>query len=149
MNFKRRMRYMYIKMKRMKDNPRRLARGLALGVFLNFLPTFGTGFFIALIVARFVRANVVLACTASLATKWCIPILYAINLKVGQTVLGMPSETLTTLWTKVAELDLSGLLSLGKPFILGSVLNSLVVSYLSYFVFISIFMVLKRMPLKN
>lgn len=149
MDFKRRMRYMYLRMKRMKDNPRKLARGLALGVFLNFLPTLGTGVFIALIAARYIRANAVLACASALATKWLIPVLYAINLKVGQIVLGMPTETLTTLWTKMSHLDLLGIMSLGKPFLLGSLLNSIVVSYLSYFVFVSLIMLIKRNPLKN
>jgi uncharacterized protein (DUF2062 family) len=140
---------MFLKMKRMKDNPKKLARGLALGVFLNFLPTFGTGFFIALVAARFLRANVILACGASLATKWCIPILYAFNLKVGQMILGMPSETLVTIWTKVSDLDFSGILSLGKPFLLGSVLNSFIVSYISYVVFASVLLILKRAPVKH
>lgn len=133
----------------MKDNPKKLARGLALGVFLNFLPTFGTGFFIALVAARFLRANVFLACSASLATKWSIPVLYAFNLKVGQMVLGMPSETLITIWTKIADLDFSGILALGKPFLLGSILNSFVVSSVMYFVFVSILPILKRSPVKN
>lgn len=149
MTFNRWLRYMYLKIKRMKDNPKKLARGLALGVFLNFLPTFGTGFFIALVAARFVRANVFLACSASLATKWCIPVLYALNLKVGQLVLGMPSETLVTLWAKIAGLDFSGILSLGKPFLLGSVVNSFVVSYIAYIVFVSVLPILKRHPVKN
>lgn len=149
MNFRRWMRYMLIKIKRMKDNPQKLARGLALGVFLNFLPTFGTGFLIALVAARFLRANVFLACSAALATKWCIPILYAFNLKVGQMVLGMPSETLGTIWTKIAGLDLSGILSLGKPFLLGSVLNSIVASYISYLIFVAILPLVKRSPIKN
>jgi hypothetical protein len=146
---KRWMRYMYLRIKRMKDNPNKLARGLALGVFLNFLPTFGTGFFIALFAARFLRANVFLACSASLATKWCIPVLYALNLKVGQMLLGMPSETISTLWTKISSLDLSGLAALGKPFFLGSVLNSFVASYVMYLVFATLLPLLKRSPLKN
>lgn len=143
------IRYIYLKVKRMKDNPQKLARGLALGVFLNFLPTFGTGIFIALVVARFVRANAFLACSASLATKWCIPLLYALNLKVGQMLLGMPSETLTTIWVKISALDLSGILTLGKPFIVGSLLNSVVGSGVMYLVFLSILPVLKRNPVKN
>lgn len=149
MKLNRRLRYTYLRVKRMKDNPQKLARGLALGVFLNFLPTFGTGFFIAFVAARYLRANVFLACSAALATKWCIPILYALNLKVGQMVLGMPSETLSTLWRKIAGLDFHGILSLGKPFLLGSIVNSIVVSYAAYIVFASVLPILKRNPVKN
>lgn len=146
---KRWLRYICLKIKRMKDNPQKLARGLALGVFLNFLPTFGTGIFIALVIARFIRANVFLACSAALATKWCIPVLYTLNLKVGQMLLGMPSETLATLWHKIYALDLSGILALGKPFIIGSLLNSVVGAYVMYLIFLSLLPMLKRNPVKN
>jgi uncharacterized protein len=152
MNLQRRLRYMVLRVKRMKDNPRKLARGLALGVFLNFLPTFGTGFFIAFFMARFFRANVFLAVASSLATKWCIPVLYTLNLKVGQMVLGMPSETLRTIWEKISGSDWSGLVSLGKPFLLGSMLNSVVGSVALYTVFAMLLPLLikdKRNPVRN
>jgi len=149
MKISRWIRYIYLKTLRMKENPQKLARGLALGIFLNFLPTFGTGVFVALIVARFVRASAFLACSAALATKWCIPLLYALNLKVGQILLGMPTETMTTIWAKIASLDLSGILALGKPFIVGSLLNSIIGSGVMYLVFLLILPVMKRNPLKN
>lgn len=143
------LRYTFLKVKRMKDNPQKLARGLALGVFLNFLPTFGMGIFIAIVVAKFLRANAFLACSAAFATKWCIPLLYALNLKVGQMLLGMPSETLMTIWAKISSLDLSGIIALGKPFIIGSLLNSFVGAGVMYLLFLLILPVLKRNPVKN
>jgi uncharacterized protein (DUF2062 family) len=152
MNLQRRSKYMLLKMRRMKDNPQKLARGLALGVFLNFLPTFGTGVFIAILVARYIRANVFLACTAALATKWCIPVLYTLNLKVGQIMLGMPSETLRTIWVKVSSADWSGIISLGKPFLVGSVLNSIVGSFAMYGLFLVLLPMLlkdRRNPVRN
>lgn len=99
-----------------KDEPHRLAKGVALGVMMNFLPTFGLGTFIAFFSAPLLRANAPAAAMGALAFKWALPFFYLANLAVGSWIFRSPVQL-------PDPFTIHSLGQLSLAFVLGSVIN--------------------------
>jgi uncharacterized protein len=80
--------YYSMRLFRLKDSAERVARGFALGVILNFIPTFGAGVFLSGLIARLLGGHLVAGFVggASLAFAW--PVLTWLNFYVGAWLLG-------------------------------------------------------------
>lgn len=100
----------------LRDKPERLSRGVALGVLMNFLPTFGFGTFIAFFLAPFLGANAPAAALGALAFKWAFPFFYLANLLVGSRMAGVPFQA-------PRAVDVSVLGELTAAFVAGSLVN--------------------------
>lgn len=128
-------RYKILKILRLKDGSDRIAKGVALGIVFNFLPTFGLGLICAFLVAGLVRANQMAAVLSAILVKFGLPFFYLLNLAVGQIAVGqglaiggaeMPHFSFT-------EMNWEGIKNLGWPFLIGSMINSLCAGILTYF----------------
>ena len=108
MNLKRTIRYQWVKFKRLQGDPRKLAWGMALGVFVGVTPTVPFHFITVLTLAPLLRVSVI---TAVLGTQLCNPLtiafLYLTAFKVGHFLLlrGAPLRLPET-YTLANSLDL-------------------------------------------
>lgn len=84
--------YNAIRLTRLRGMSERVARGFALGLMVNFFPTFGVGMLISGFVARALGGNFVagLVGGATLSVFW--PALFYLNLRVGQIVDPLPQR---------------------------------------------------------
>lgn len=85
----RQIRLVYLKLRRLRDKPEVVAKGLAVGVFTGCFPFFGMQSLLAFLLATVVRGSKV----AALAGTWIsnpltsVP-LYIFNYKIGKLLLG-------------------------------------------------------------
>jgi uncharacterized protein (DUF2062 family) len=116
------LRYHWLKFRRLQDDPRKIAGGMALGVFIAFTPTIPFHMVGALTLAALLRVSPV---TAFLGIQICnpltIPAIYLAAYKVGQFLLyrGKPlvfPETFSfeawmdVLWQGGAALQVGGVI---------------------------------------
>lgn len=91
--WKRAASYVLHRMRRLPDNPHRIARGIAAGVFTTFTPFYGMHFVTAAILAICVRGNIL---AAILGTFFGNPLTYVpitvVSLKTGHFLLGSKDE---------------------------------------------------------
>lgn len=81
--------YVTHRIRRLPDNPHRIARGVGAGVFVSFTPLFGLHFISAVISAKIVRGNIL---ASLLGTFFGNPITFPIiafsSMKLGKWMLG-------------------------------------------------------------
>lgn len=118
-----------IRLFRLRGSSERVARGFAVGLIVNFFPSFGFGVLISGFVARLFGGNVLAGFIggATLTFFW-MPLFY-LNVRVGSLVFRPP--------VRVEELDdvterTINALVLGRTFAAGAIVNSLVVGILVY-----------------
>lgn len=116
---------------RLRESRERVARGFALGLIVNLLPTFGFGVLISGFVARVLGGNLMagLAGGASLTFAW--PLLFYLNMRMGQLFVSSPRviddfDDVTVESTRA--------LVWGKAFLVGSIINCVVVGLVVYLV---------------
>lgn len=96
--FKRRIRLTYLKLLRLRGNPRVLAKGFAVGVFAGCFPFFGLQSLIGLVLATIVRGSKVAAYAATwISNPLTYVPLYIFNYKIGKLLLGTEDTTLPPL----------------------------------------------------
>ncbi len=85
--------YVKHRIRRLPDNPHRIARGVGAGVFVSFTPFFGLHFITAFLTAKVVRGNIL---AALLGTFFGNPITFPIiafsSMKLGKWMLGTPFD---------------------------------------------------------
>ncbi|WP_343030817.1 DUF2062 domain-containing protein [Rhodovulum strictum] len=81
--------YVTHRLRRLPDSPQKIARGIAAGVFASFTPLFGLHFFVAALIARGLRGNIL---ASLLATLFGNPLTFLpiamVSLKTGHFLLG-------------------------------------------------------------
>lgn len=128
---KRYLRYEYLLFIRLRGNPQQIARGVAVGVSINFLPTMGGGAFLAYFLAGFLRTNRTATLLSTLAAKAGVPLFYALNIVVGDFLLGYKYAGLRSLARHAFARDM--IAQAGISFLLGSVINTACMALLSYY----------------
>ena len=84
--------YIVHRLRRLPDPPHKIARGVAAGVFVCFMPYFGFHFVMAAVLAYFMQANMVAAILATFfGNPLTFPIIAAVALEMGQWMLGSPN----------------------------------------------------------
>jgi uncharacterized protein (DUF2062 family) len=79
-----------IRLARIKSHADSVARGLALGVFIGFTPTFGLQIFLALALAYLLRQNKLATFIGVWVTNpLTAPLIYGLEYEVGRILLGM------------------------------------------------------------
>lgn len=74
----------HLKLLRIDDPPERIARGVAIGVFIGIIPTFYLGFIFALILAFIFRANKVAAIAGTfIMNPLTMPFFFILSATVG------------------------------------------------------------------
>lgn len=144
MKIKRYFKFQYLKILRLNDVPDKIAKGVGLGVGLDFLPIPFVSLVVAYVVARLARFNAVAAVGTVAVLKGLLWVFYPMNIFVGKMVLGhgIPS-TVEKVAIVEPGLSLAGLSQfftietlskLGKPFLVGSGVNALVFGFITFIV---------------
>src|SRR3989304_6921092 len=77
----------YYKVVRIDDPPDRIARGVAIGVFMGIFPTFGLGIIVAIVFAYILKANRASAVLGSfIMNPFTIPIFWTLSSAVGAVI---------------------------------------------------------------
>ena len=85
--------YMRHRLSRLPDQPHRIARGIAAGVFASFTPLFGFHFMAAAGLAVIIRGNVIAALLATfVGNPLTFPLIMALSVELGNRMLGLPSD---------------------------------------------------------
>jgi uncharacterized protein len=129
---KRYIRYEYLLFMRLRGNPKQIAKGVAMGASINFLPTVGLGVFLAYFLASAFRINRTATILSTMAVKAGVPIYYALDIVVGDFLLGRYNEGLWALVEKPFTRDM--VIQIGLSFLLGSVVNTLLAGMVAYYV---------------
>lgn len=93
MGWSRALKYLSLRVKRIDDSPRKVARGLAAGIFVTFTPMFGLHFPFAMLVAYLVRGNILAALAATFfGNPLTFPIIAWVCYRLGAYMLGFARE---------------------------------------------------------
>ncbi|TBN39479.1 DUF2062 domain-containing protein [Paracoccus subflavus] len=91
--FRRATAYLWHRLRRLPDQPHRIARGMAAGVFLSFTPLHGFHFIVAALVSLAIRGNVLAAFLGTFAgNPLTTPFIALGAVGLGRTILGMPGD---------------------------------------------------------
>ncbi|MGD1940666.1 MAG: DUF2062 domain-containing protein [Leptolyngbyaceae cyanobacterium] len=129
------LRYIYLKLKRLRATPPEIARGFAAGIFTGMMPLFGVQTIFAVGLATLIRGN---PFAAALSTWISNPLtfvpLYMLNFKVGQQFV----DTQCLMLSLQPEMSLAAISQLGLACLLtltvGCVMMGLPLAIVSYFV---------------
>lgn len=81
--------YVKHRIRRLPDDPHRIARGVGAGVFVSFTPLFGLHFVLAALVARLVRGNILASLLGTFfGNPLTFPVIAFISMKLGRLILG-------------------------------------------------------------
>lgn len=81
--------YVKHRMRRLPDSPERIARGVWAGVFVTFTPLFGLHFFVAAILAKLMKGNILASLMATFVGNPLTFVFIALaSLKTGHLMLG-------------------------------------------------------------
>ncbi len=133
MSLKRTLRYHWVKFLRLQDDPRKLAWGMALGIFIGITPTIPFHFVSVITLAPLLRISPVTAVIGiQIMNPLTIPFLYLAAFKVGHFLLhqGTPLK-LPEAYTIASSLDL--LWRGGLALQVGGVILALPPAIASYF----------------
>lgn len=136
-NFKRRLKYLYWRLVRLRGQPEALARGLACGVFAGLFPFFGSQTILALLLAIIFRGNKILAAVGPwISNPFTFVPIYGFNFHVGKWLLNDHSSSDLALqsWQDVKELGIEII----WPLFVGCAAVGLVCGVCSYFLGLSL-----------
>lgn len=155
--FLRAIRYVAHRMRRIPDEPHRIARGVMVGVFVNFPPLFGVQFLSAALLAWAVRGNIIAAllCTF-LSNPVTTPFIAIGSLELGYWMLGIDarldflsvvaafSNAGLEIWSNVKAMFTAEHTEWGNlrlffghiflPYFVGSLLPGVIVSAIAYYI---------------
>ena len=119
-----------IRFLRVRDESERVARGFAVGMIVNFFPTFGLGVLISGFVARFSGGNAIAGVVGGATLTFFWPLLFYLNIHTGGLFFRPPIavDELDQVTEKTVHA-----LEWGKTFLVGAVGNSVIVGLLVYF----------------
>jgi len=131
--WKRKLRYLYLRIIRLRSTTPAIARGLAMGVFAGLFPFFGAQTILGVFLAILVRGNKLTAAVGTwISNPFTYVPIYWFNFRVGQTLLGTYRLSPDVDWTSSAEL-----LQAGKAFavtlLLGCTVVGAIAGAIAYF----------------
>lgn len=132
--WRRQLRYVYLRFLRLQGSPEQLARGMASGIFSGCFPLFGFQAIIGIGVATVLRGNRLLAAAATwISNPFTYVPIFAFNYQVGHWLLGGgATQTFQDLDTLRSWMDLGTEVSV--RLMLGSTVVGTVAGVVSYFI---------------
>lgn len=118
-----------IRLFRIRSHSETVARGFAIGMVVNFFPTFGLGVLISGFVAKLFGGSAAAGLVGGATLTFCWPFLFYLNIRTGGFFLHPP--TLLEDLEAVTEQTM-GALQWGQTFTVGAVLNSLLAGLAVY-----------------
>jgi len=151
LKFDRLAKYYFLKIIRLKEEPRELAMGMAAGIFSAMMPIMPFHIALALALAIFLRASkitAVIGCWVSNPFNWYI--LYFLNYKIGAFILGLAEDnrgfrsliesvhTIEGHWALISKI-VSSSGNILAALLIGGLIMGAIASIPSYFIFLKIF----------
>ncbi len=128
--FSRQFKLNVIRLARLRSDPDEVARGMALGLFIGFSPTFGFQMILALFFAFIFRQNKIAAFVGVWVTNpLTAPLIYGMEYQVGRLLLGLPPLEMANFSCElIRELGAQ----VGVPLLLGSLVLGIPVAIIGY-----------------
>jgi uncharacterized protein len=120
-----------IRLFRLRGSSERVARGFALGLIVNFFPSFGFGVLLSGFVARLFGGNVLAGFIGGAMLTFFWPILFYFNIRVGSYIFPPPVKVEAL--DDVTERSIDALVW-GRTFGIGALVNSVLFGLISYLV---------------
>lgn len=108
----------------LRGDSRVIARGIALGISINFIPTVGLGPPLVYWIAKMIKGHRVSALVSTMGVKAAVPVFYLLNYIVGELFLEQ---------RLVPILSWNGAVDAGASFLLGGVINFTVAFIIIYY----------------
>ena len=130
---KRQIRFVYLKLLRLRGRPRVVAKGLAIGVFAGCFPFFGLQSLVSIFLAALLRGSKV----AAIAATWIsnpltyVPI-FIFNYKIGKLLLGT-KDTITSLNLNSFTAFKDNGSTFAITLLTGCLVVGLILSFITYF----------------
>jgi uncharacterized protein (TIGR03546 family) len=139
MNVHRWLREHSIKLLAIRDTPEAIAGGVAIGFFFGFTPLFGLKTICAIFFAWLTRSNIIAAVLAGTLHDIALPLMpfiWGAEYKVGYWLLNQqwPPRISRGLFRDHSVRNWTSFLTVGKPWLLGSIFIGAPVSLISYFI---------------
>lgn len=128
-----------IRLTRLRARSEAVARGFALGIIVNFFPTFGFGVVISGFFARIFGGNTIAGLVGGATLTFVWPVLFILNMRMGGLLLGEepPDHVLGTVTDETIRVLDWG--SIFWTFSLGACINSLIVGLTCYIILRAIY----------
>lgn len=85
--------YVMHRIRRLPDQPQRIARGFAAGIIVSFTPLFGFHFFASVVVALLIRGNIVAALLGTfIGNPLTFPFIALLSVSLGRWILGVEGK---------------------------------------------------------
>lgn len=124
----------YEKVMSLPDSPKKIARGVALGIAFDFLPIPIISIPLSYIVARFIRCSPLAAVATVCVFKALVPVFFTFNLLIGKFLYGgVPETDITIHGLSFVGPYLEKIIEHGYPFLVGSLVNATLFSLAVYF----------------
>lgn len=142
----RKLKYLSIKLLRIKGRTHNISLGFTIGLIINFIPSFGVGPFLSTVGPKLFRGNCVAGFIGGIILIWAFPLFFYLNVIVGEALLPIKIDTKIDIILDGIEADFTkpeqvftASLKIGKAFFLGMIVNILLVGTviytLTYYVF--------------
>ncbi|HPW80548.1 MAG TPA: DUF2062 domain-containing protein [Verrucomicrobiota bacterium] len=120
-----------IRLFRIRGQSERVARGFALGLVVNFFPTFGFGVVVSIALVRFLGGNLVAGVIGATSLSFVWPFLFYLNIRTGSLFVRPP--LIIDEFGDVNEKTMDALMW-GQTFTLGSIVNSALAGLTAYLI---------------
>lgn len=141
MTYRRIVKYYLLRFLRIATSPFSAAGGFACGTIVHFHLTSGFGLAIALFLAKLTRTSCIASTLAWALTMPLFPLFFYLNFLTGDLVLREKTPDILMAIKELALLKFYNILIIGKTFLIGSLVNSLIAFFI---IWISGFFLLKR-----
>ncbi len=128
------MRLLYLRLMRLKGQPKEVAGGMAIGVFVGMTPTVPLHTILAVLIALILkRSKLAAALGVWVANPFMLPFIYFLDYKVGQLLTGADAPSLA-----ISNFSIANLIDLGWsisfPLFFGGVVTGILCAIPSYYI---------------
>ncbi|RSD25385.1 DUF2062 domain-containing protein [Mesobacillus subterraneus] len=136
----RKLKFLLIKLFRIKGNAHNVSLGFTLGFLIHFIPSFGMGPVLSTMSAKLFRGNAVAGFISGVALIWLFPFLFYLNVVVGETLFpyGMFPSSIDM---SQHGMSLGAGMHLGAAFFLGMIVNIILFGMIVYYL---IYMIMRK-----
>jgi uncharacterized protein (DUF2062 family) len=125
----------YNKVMSLPDSPKKIARGVALGIAFDFLPVPIISIPLSYLTARLIRCSPLAAVATVVVFKPLVPVFFAFDILVGNILCGSsPATEVTISGFSFLNPFLEKVIEQGYPFLVGSLVNATLFSLAVYFI---------------
>lgn len=129
----------YCKVTALPGSPRKIARGVSLGLAMDFLPIPIISIPLSYLAARITRSDTVAAVATVVTFKLAVPFFFALNIITGSALLGdTPDLVIPNYDVPLLAPMLNVLAEYGYPFLVGSLVNATLAYLAGYMLLITL-----------